>query len=123
MSRVASLRGNGTLDHGRKRADQAWVQVERGDARELDAQLARDAARLDIQIVEGLDVVGEEAHRSPGDAALALPRQRGERFSHPGPEPIAAVGPLALVAKLSGPPEPGGDRSRRGLDQLRVRIP
>ncbi len=98
------------------------MRAERRHAQKLYTELAGPALRLDVEIVERLDVLGEEPERRPNQMRLTRARRRLERFAHAGAEPFAAVGALALVAEARRVAELALDRGGRRAHEPVVRI-
>jgi hypothetical protein len=100
----------------RQRVDERRVRVHGARAREAEAERGGRPPRLDVEVVEHLDVVADEADRRDDDLARAVRRERAERVVHVGLEPrIARVAAPALVREL---PAGQGERRRRPRRRL-----
>ena len=99
--------------------------VDRRGTHEAQTELIGDGPRLDVEVVEHLDVVADEADRHHDDVPHAALRQRAERLADVGLEPrVARVAAAALVGnRPARVAEALGNGAGAGLDLRDVRRP
>src|SRR5437899_1757862 len=95
----------------RERGDERGIGVRHPDAPVLEARRPRLRGRRDVEVVEDLEVVGNELHRRHEDRAVAVSRELGEELAKVGPEPFfrGVAGALVRPAPAAAL-EPGGPR-------------
>ena len=107
----------------RERADEHRVVVQRGRALEPHPELVRGSrARLDVDVEQDLDVVGDESDGDDDDVADAARGQLAEMLAQVRPRPRLGRAPGGLVAPrpaLVGEPRALGHEPR-GLQALRA---
>ena len=85
-----------------QRTDEGGRIVETLGAPELEAEFAGGLGEGDVDVVEDLDVVAEEADGLEDYADVALVAEGGERFFDGGADPGAAGDALALEGEEPG---------------------
>src|SRR3989442_1179468 len=105
----------------RERGDESGIGVRHRDAPVVEARRPHLRGRRDVEVVEDLEVVGEELHRGHEHRAVPRARELGAELAEVGPQPFlrgvarALVRPAPAVAL-----EPGGPRDPlAGGTQLR----
>src|ERR687895_2015011 len=102
----------------RERSDEGWIVVERLDPVELEPELGGTLSRLDIEVPEDLEVVGDEPDRTDEHALDAARVQRVELLHDVRPEPRLPGRARALERERPAlEPRPLGHELRR-LQQL-----
>src|SRR4029453_10477711 len=94
------------------------IVVERRDPVELEPELSGALARLDIEVPEDLEVIGDEADRTHQHAPDTVLRQPAELLQDVGPEPRLAGGTGALESKGTVGDAGPLAKEPRGLEQL-----
>src|SRR5216684_3113568 len=102
--------------------DEEGMIIGGGGAVEAKAELVGDLARLDVEIVEDLDVIAHEADGGQDHVADALALEPAQHVADVGLEPGLARGAApALIGNLPAlVPESRGDRARGALELVRI---
>ena len=91
--RLDGRRGKGADREVGQPGDERRVVVHRGRPLEADPHLAGDGLRLDVDVVEDLEVVGDEADRADDEPADARPGQPPDLGEDVRAEPGSPVRP------------------------------
>src|ERR1700730_8322178 len=105
------------LDEVGQHGDEDGMIIGGGGAVEAKAELVGDLARLDVEIIEGLDVIAHEADGGQDHVADALALEPAQHVADVGLEPRLARGPApALIGDLPAlVAESRRDRARGAL--------
>ena len=103
------------LDHGvRHGVDEARMIVDRTRTRHRQPDFTADVRRLDVEIVEHLDVIAQEPDRAEHGGAQALAVLLPQIIADVGPEPrVFRAAAAALIDERAVACVPGGRQSRR----------
>src|SRR4029077_16580156 len=86
-------------DQGIKRMREPRVGVEHGRAPQFDPERIGALLGLDVDVVEDLEMVGDEPDRCNQDGAMALRRELLDRLDQVGAEPWLPRVTLTLVGE------------------------
>ena len=79
-------------DEAGERRNQQGRVIERGRAHDFETDPGAEGTKADVDVVEDLDMIAEEADRLDDDGGVPLLAYRDKRLLDGGPEPFNSVG-------------------------------